>query len=226
VRLESTRGLALCGILVPVVFTIFVVVESLLRPGYSQISGAISDLGVGSDAILQDINFWLTGSLLIAFAAGLSSGLRAGGRAARVAPVLVGVAGVAIFLAGVFPEAFGQPLAQNATPPLYPSDIHYAVSIVAFILLLAATFVTWRAQRNDPRWGRSSSISLAFGILLLVTFFLMNLPPSLAGLAERLFVGSAFLWVGVTAGRLFSAREGPSLPAGRGGSDPDQRDPG
>ena len=68
--------LALGGIVAPVLFTILVAVESLLRPGYDQITQQISELGANDtpNAILQNVNFLVTGSLIIAFGFGLYRG--------------------------------------------------------------------------------------------------------------------------------------------------------
>lgn len=48
---------AWAGIIAPILFTFLVAVESILRQGYSQISNYVSELGVGSYAIIQNTNF-------------------------------------------------------------------------------------------------------------------------------------------------------------------------
>ena len=59
---------AICGIIAPIFFWVMVIVESLLRPGYSQYYNFVSDLGVGHLAILQNINFIIFGILTIGLA--------------------------------------------------------------------------------------------------------------------------------------------------------------
>ena len=66
---------ALCGIIAPILFTLLVIVESLLRPGYSQIFNDVSDLGLGPYSIIQNINFIIFGLLSIGFAIGLGANL-------------------------------------------------------------------------------------------------------------------------------------------------------
>ena len=56
---KKQRFYAICGIIAPIIFWIMVIVESILRPGYSQYYNFVSDLGVGHLAILQNINFIL-----------------------------------------------------------------------------------------------------------------------------------------------------------------------
>jgi len=65
ISIQKQRFFALCGIIAPMLFTILVIIESLLRPGYSQIYNFVSDLGVGPNAVLQNINFAIFGILSI-----------------------------------------------------------------------------------------------------------------------------------------------------------------
>lgn len=46
------RIFALCGIVAPILFTLLVIVASLIRPEYSQTHNFVSDLGVGPYAII------------------------------------------------------------------------------------------------------------------------------------------------------------------------------
>ncbi|UTB32009.1 MAG: DUF998 domain-containing protein [Methanobacterium sp. ERen5] len=59
---------ALCGIIAPILFIVLVIVESLLRQGYSQILNDVSDLGLGPYALIQNISFMIFGLLSIGFA--------------------------------------------------------------------------------------------------------------------------------------------------------------
>src|SRR6266516_2158292 len=55
------------AIIAPILFTISVIVESVLRSGYSQIYNYISELGVGPYAIIQIASFIVFGLLLLVF---------------------------------------------------------------------------------------------------------------------------------------------------------------
>ncbi len=57
------RPLAVCGIIAPPLFASIIVVAGTLRQAYSHISQFISELGYGPNAILQNLNFVLTGML-------------------------------------------------------------------------------------------------------------------------------------------------------------------
>ena len=62
--------LAVCGAIAPLLFASIIVVAGS-RPGYSRISQFISELGYGPNAIVQNLNFLLTGMLVAAFSYGL-----------------------------------------------------------------------------------------------------------------------------------------------------------
>jgi hypothetical membrane protein len=186
-RNETTRALALCGILAPVVFTIFVAIESFLRPGYSQFSSNVSDLGVGPNAVLQSVNFWVTGLLVIAAAVGMRRALDGNAWPARAGPAFVASAGVGLACAGFFPDS----------PTPYPGDVHSAVSGFFFLGVLAATFVVRSAQNADPKWAGFGRVSLGFGLAAFVGLFLIGQPP--IGLFERAYIGILFLWIAITS---------------------------
>jgi len=93
----------LAGIVAPPLFAVMVIIESLLRPGYSQITTEISDLGVGNYAILQNMNFIILGILSILFALGLESAISgASGRKGRATRNIIVVFGLGLILAGIF----------------------------------------------------------------------------------------------------------------------------
>jgi hypothetical membrane protein len=68
--------LAVCGMAAPILFALAVIVFGFLREGYSHISQAMSDLGEIRSPNLagQNVNFILTGLLILAFSFGLYRG--------------------------------------------------------------------------------------------------------------------------------------------------------
>ncbi len=70
---QTARWLALIGgVINPIAFVLAYTVADLLRPGYSPIHQAISDLGVGPNGSLLDAIAVLHGLLLTAFAVGFA----------------------------------------------------------------------------------------------------------------------------------------------------------
>lgn len=198
------RLFAICGIVAPIFFALMVIVESLLRPGYSQISDVISDLGsanlVGPSAILQDVNFVVFGVLSVCFALALRGGLPGPrGRSSKIGIVFVALFGLSIVLAGIFQDS----------PSPYPSDEHSAVSLIAFFSIIAAQLSIWRAlgKTGDQSWAAYSRYSLTSGILsivfLLVAIFTNGQFPAYKGATQRVFLTVPWIWIGVTSVKLY-----------------------
>ena len=197
----TQKALAFCGIAAPIVFTILVVVEGLLRPGYSQVAQVISELGqVGTpNAILQDANFVVTGFLLIAFVVGLYRGL---GRSRTT------TLGLALFF--VFPAVM---VLVGTIFPL-PNPVHTPLSIAGFIVLIVAVFVVSLGMRKDVRWKGLATYSLGTGVVLVGLLLLIIatgqgvLAPEF-GLLQRLFLAPVFLWIEAMAFRLLALSSRP-----------------
>jgi hypothetical protein len=69
-------ALAVAGIAGPIMFAVVALVQSLLRPEHSLVADPISALAAGPSGWVQDVNFLLFGSLMIAYAIGLHLGVR------------------------------------------------------------------------------------------------------------------------------------------------------
>ena len=105
----------------PILFTLLVVFESLLRPGYSQISDEISYLGVGPYSYIQNANFIISGFLAVVFAPVLGAGPLpspsppAPGGGQQGGGLAAVIFGVGVVLAGIT-------LLQREHPWVRPSD--------------------------------------------------------------------------------------------------------
>jgi hypothetical protein len=194
----------------PVLFAAMVVIESVLRPGYSQVSDEVSLLGVGPYAVLQNVNFIVSGSLSIILAAGLGASLSPGApRAARRVGLVMTIFGVGIILAGLTLLLAGAPLGGNVIVHDIPTFYaHTVASFVAFFAIIAAQLMTWRAVDESDRahWGRYRICSLLCGVLsviLLVVFVLTSSGPY-QGLTERMFILVPFIWIEITGLKLRS----------------------
>ncbi len=199
----SLKPHALAGIEAPILFAVMVLVEGFLTPGYNQISQPMSDLGAysvyGSHAVLQNINFWAFGVLVVTFAVGLGLAIP---RSGAVTNTLV-VFAVLAATAGFFPDQ----------PNPYPGGVHAVISIVAFIFVILSQFFMWRRLRRSTgeektNWGRYGTYSLVSGVLSVVLLFVFGSAQGSAfyGLAQRLFVAVPWLWIEVMAVALYKSR--------------------
>jgi len=197
------------GIATPVFFTVMVAVESLLRPGYSQIAKEVSDLGAGPYSGIMNTNFIVSGILAVVFGLGLGAALSVEERrAARRVQIALEIFGVGVVLAGVsliFAGAKVGGLVISEIPAYY---VHTSASLIAFLAIIVAQFYTWRAVKGSNRgvrvrYGRYSMLSGIVSIVLLVVF----LPTSFGsyqGLTERMFIAVQLIWIEVMALKLRS----------------------
>jgi hypothetical membrane protein len=201
---KNQRGLkfyAICGIIAPIFFWVMVIIESILRPGYSQYYNYVSDLGVGPLAIIQNINFIIFGILTIGLAIGLRNGLPIQqGRALKIGVWCVILFAIGVLLAGVFPESY-----LSAIP-------HNYISATAFVAIIAAQLLIWQGLKNEDStiWGMYATYSLISGLLSLILVILLKvaiLYGFYPGLSQRAFLLVSWIWIGVTGLKLYSLSE-------------------
>jgi hypothetical membrane protein len=188
---------ALCGICGPIIFTVLVIIESLMRPGYSQTYNFVSDLGVGPNAIIQNINFFIFGILSIGFALGLRNALPSG-KYLKTAVWMVIIFGLGIIGAGFFPENY-----LSQVP-------HNLVSATAFVAIIAAQFLVWKGLKiaDDSVWGRYRTFSLITGILSIILVIALKIVMldyiAIQGIVQKIFIGIWLIWIEVSALKLYS----------------------
>lgn len=197
-RRPWVKWAAVGGIVAPIFFTILYLVLGAITPTYNADSQTISELGqVGQQyAILQDLNFTLTGLLTIGFVAGLKVSL---GRslASRLGSILLLAYPVAFVLVGT-------------VIPL-PSPLHVPVGTIAFFVTLVGVVVAYWPMRRDASWQRLAPFTLVIGVVSIVGFvvygFLVSqsIATSWLGLTQRLELTPYFVWIEIIAIKLVSA---------------------
>lgn len=207
-RKQVIRWLALGGVVGPIPFLSVLTILGFLRPGYSQISQAGSDLGIGPNAWIQNLSFLITGLLLIAFAIGFFLGmdqiLQKGWRLTCL--VLLTLAGGGFIFAGIFTEA-------PATVML-----HWVLGfLLAFLSPIVVCVIVGRQWRHVSEWrgyGRYSmftALGVVAFILLSYAFFIPGSPLSglqVGGLVERVLLLVVFVWYVIIGWRLFTLGRG------------------
>lgn len=198
---DRLRFYAICGIVAPIFFWFMVVIESLLRPGYSQYYNFVSDLGIGHLSILQNINFVVFGILTIGLAIGLKNGLPSPKtRTLKAGIWFVVLFAIGVLLAGVFPESY-----LWAIP-------HNIVSATAFVAIIAAQLFIWQGLKDKDRtmWGRYAIYSLISGLLSLILVILLKVAMLYGfypGLSQRAFLIVSWIWIGVTGIKLYTSTQ-------------------
>ncbi|HVA23951.1 MAG TPA: DUF998 domain-containing protein [Chloroflexota bacterium] len=170
---DASRALLRCGVLAGPVYVGLALAQALTRPGFDLRRHDISLLANGSLGWIQIGNFVVSGLLVIAAAIGMRRVLPSG-RGRTWGPLLVGLYGACIALAGVFvadPGAgfpSGTPAAANTMT--WHGALHLLCAAVGFLALIAAccVFAQRFAAEGRPRWA---GYSAATGAVFFVTFF-------------------------------------------------------
>lgn len=158
----SLGVLAAAGIVGPILFTLGVALQDLVRGGYHPIAQQISELEAGPDGWVQQINFATFGLLVIAFAVGLHRGVRTT-PAGVVGPAIVLFSGMGLVVAALFP------LRQDATGVIYdPTGAHHVNGAIFFLSIGVGLIVVSRRLAADATGRGVATYTLVSGIVLLV----------------------------------------------------------
>jgi hypothetical membrane protein len=149
------------------------VAQAVTRDGFDLTRHEWSLLANGPGGWVQVTNFVVTGLMVTAAAVGHSRAMSTGA-AARWAPRLLAVYGVALVGAGVFraDPMNGFPVGTPAGPPAHPSVhglLHFATAGTGFLALVAATWLVADHVRREG-YPRHAAFSAATGAAFLVAF--------------------------------------------------------
>jgi hypothetical protein len=189
-----TDALLLFGVATVVVFAAVMQVEGIRRPGYDARYHTGSELELGPGGWIMRMNFFLVGAGLLAFAAGVRQALDTDGVAA-----LLGVAGIALVLAGVFaPDPVrGFPPGtsdRSARAVTTAAKLHDLIGPVMTLALFAACLTV--ATRLTGPWAVYTLATAAVG--LMTTGWLISAyrrDAANTGLVQRILLATYGLWV-------------------------------
>ena len=205
-----TRGLLYCGLAAGPVFVTAFLVEGARREGYRPSRHPVSSLALGPRGWIQAANFAVTGTLVLAGAAGVWRA-RDPALSARVGQALIGAAGAGLIGAAVFatdPVSGYPPGTPDAVlQPSRTGIVHNLAAVPVFVGLPAAAFTcSWRAVRRGQRgFGLYCA---ATAMTMLATMALagagFNQSPrlvNLAGLLQRASIVTGFGWLTALSAR-------------------------
>ena len=205
-KVESTvtipGTIALAGIIGPIWFTTFVALQGFLLPDYSHVRLPISALAAWPTGWIQNINFYVTGALLVAFALALHHGVQPT-RWGEAGLALLGLGGLGVVSAGIFPWQMVDGVPTETAP-------HVISAITAFAATGLGFLVFSRRLLADPRWRDVAAYTRFTGIAVLllfvaVGFFAIDDGAPLhawAGLLQRVLCAVWFTCLMVLARRL------------------------
>jgi hypothetical membrane protein len=186
-RCPVIAALAVAGILGPILFAVVAVVHSLPRSDHSLVALPISALAAGPSGWVQDMNFVVSGLLMLAYPIGHHLGVRQT-RWGVVGPALLVLSGAGLALAGVFP-------AVDASGNLsYDRLGHTVASFMAFLGAGVGLIVVSRRLAGDPSWRNLATYALATGIAIVVLVFAFGALAEGPGTPLHPWIG-LFQWV-------------------------------
>lgn len=200
---DTTRRLLTGGVIGPVLFFVVLLVEGWTRADYDPVRQFGSLLSLGDEGWQQIANFLISGALIICGAVGIRRVMH-DGPGSRWGPILIGLAGVGLMVAGVFvtDPALGYPPGAPAGIPRESSwhgAIHDSSALLIFVGLPAAAFVMARRFQSEGGWW--TTYCWLTGIGTLVFFGLMFVLPDVTGLVQRVAIVIPFAWVALLSWR-------------------------
>lgn len=203
------KKLLYAGVIGPLLFIVVFIVEGLTRPGYSAWRHFVSQLATGDGGWVQVVNFLVCGTLMVVFAIGLRFALR-GSRGSIGAPILLGLFGTALLVAGIFvtDPALGYPVGAAQVHTAH-GMIHGLAGLAAFSLLPASAFVMAWHFASKPGSRRWVMYSAGIGILLVACFIASTTvsvldergvwPNAPTGFLQRIAIIGGWTWISMLA---------------------------
>jgi hypothetical protein len=214
-----TRVLLAGGVAGPILFIGAFTVLGATRRDYDPMRQFVSLLSLSDDGWPMTLTFLASGILVIAAAIGMRRVLHFG-PGCRWIPVLVGLTGAGLVVAGLFPadpiQGYppGAPLVMPASASAH-AVIHLLGALLIFVLLPAAGLVAARrfAVDDRPAWAAYSAAS---AIVMLVANAVTSASPGspgmfpdVAGLLQRVSLVAGFIWLAAFSRSLLRTGQGP-----------------
>ena len=199
-----TRGLLSCGLAAGPVFVTTFLAEGAARDGYRPSRHPVSSLALGPRGRVQAANFAVTGTLVLAGAAGLERAADPALSSGAV-PALIRAAGAGLIGAAVFatdPVSGYPPGTPDAlTHPSRTGLMHNLAAVPVFLGLPAAAVICSRQSARTGRRGfalycaATATTMLATTALAGAGFGQSPRLVNLAGLFQRASIVTGFGWL-------------------------------
>lgn len=200
---KTTKALLVGGALAGPLFTTAWIVGGALTANYDPLRHPISSLVLGEFGWMQVASFLISGPLVLGFAIGLRRLFRPSGSV--WGPLLVGLAGIGLIGAGIFPTDPANGYPPNS--PIIPIELTthgilhnlFAVPVLLGLPIACLVFARLFARIGARKWAIYSVVS---GATSFVMFFLSKLgldPLALVGQRQRIGVTADFIWLTLLA---------------------------
>lgn len=187
----TQRRISLIAVITPLWFLVVYLIMAGMRPEYSHLTKAISELG-SLDApnkwVWNILGYMLPGAAVALLGIGMRNEPPFSTGAGRLPLWALVASGLLMTLSGIFPGDF-----ENRSSPTMV--LHAVGSIGSFIAFLVAGFWLPKLFLKQEQWRWVAWPSLVLVIGSIVTGFFRT--GSAPGLGQRLGFACFFLWVGI-----------------------------
>jgi len=214
-----TNRLLTCGAVGALLFVAVLLLEGATRPCYDAWVRYGSELSLSDQGWMQITNFIVCGLLILLGASGLARALESG-PGAIAGPLLVGLFGTGLVLAGIFtmdPRAGYPADVVAAAPRTLHGTLHGLAGLLCFSSVAAAAIALARRFRGTP-WAIYSLIT---GLVVAASFVAATassvlddtgvLPGAPTGLLQRVGILAGWGWAALLTLRV-RREQGGSLP--------------
>lgn len=197
-------GLAICGIIGPIMFTIVLIVLGFLHPGYNHITQYISEFGAVNApyATIKNTCQFIIGILIVLFSFGIYLELNdKKTKSTILGSSLIFISGLSFLLLGFFPC---DPDCINFSTV---GIIHgYLANTAQLPLIIAPYFLLAKFKRNK-KWHSTYCYSIISIILGIISFAVYKsyIFEGYTGLLQRISFGIPILWVEIIAIKIFKS---------------------
>jgi len=198
------KGLVICGIIGPILLTIFLIILGFLQPGYNHITQYISELGAVNAPYANIINtaLFIIGILIVFFSFSLYLELNDKKiKSIILGSFLVFISGLSFLLIAFFPC---DPDCINFSTV---GIIHgYLANTAQFPLIIAPYFFISNFKR-EKKWHSIYYYSIVTIILGIISFAVYKsyVFEEYIGLLQRISFGIPLLWVEIIAIKIFKS---------------------
>lgn len=194
----SQRTYSILGIAIPFVFLITYLAMSLIRPEYSMLTKAISELG-SLDApnkwIWNIFGYILPGILIAIYANELYKNV-VKDKASKLPLYGIMMSGVFMAISGLFPGDFDNRGSLTMT-------LHTIGSIGSYVFFLIGAFTYPKLMQQTIYWKKVKNPTLIFTYLTIVLGSWPFIFPNVPAVGQRLVFFFYFLWIFYTAMKLY-----------------------
>lgn len=201
-RVALQRLSAACGIAVPVLSTIVLLTVNHLHPGYSLTKQRISELGAPGApyaALLNTAGLGASGLLLVALSLGLYLEFR-NRSAARIGSVLIGVSGIALVMAGIFP------CSVDSAGTSVSAIAHGVFARIGEFAIMSAALAMWLGLKGHAGWRGLSFLSLTVAVVAVALYvpYQFHFLAPWKGAIQRFLVLVFLIWIELMSIKLLS----------------------